>query len=71
VIHDDLIATLMIFGLVTFAKVKLHPPSSIMKMLSTKLDTLNFYARGGQVRRWHVAMRCQPTLYYGYYSIMK
>ena len=30
VIHDDLATALMIFGLVTFAKVKLHPPSSIM-----------------------------------------
>ena len=30
-IHNDLATTLMIFGLVTFAKVKLHLPSFIIR----------------------------------------
>jgi hypothetical protein len=29
ILHVDLVATMMIFGLVTFAKIKLHPPSFI------------------------------------------
>ena len=29
--HSDLVVTLMIFGSITFANVKLHPPSSIIR----------------------------------------
>jgi hypothetical protein len=40
--HDDLTTALMIFELVTFAKVKLHPPSSMMtsaiRWVMTRLD---------------------------------
>ena len=40
--HGDLATTFMIFELVTFVKVKLHPPSSVMRnaihWVMTRLD---------------------------------
>ena len=56
-IHDDFGIALMIFGFLTSAKVKLHPPSSIIRSDSHKLsyDMLNFCARGGQIRGRHSA----------------
>ena len=56
-IHDDVGVTLMVFGLVTFAKIKLHPPSSIRekcynsKCYPPSYDTLDFCEWGGQIRK--------------------
>jgi hypothetical protein len=66
VMHGDLAVDLIILGLITFTKVKLHPPSSIMKSaIHQNYDTLEFYTRGGQIRRWHVVVRCWPTYILG------
>ena len=55
-LHIDLVVDLMIFGLVTFAKVKLHPPSSIMRSAIHRATILDFCAHGDQIRRWHVVV---------------
>ena len=59
VIHGDLAVVLMVFGLVTFTKVKttltiLHneecyPPNCV---------PLDFCSKGGQFRRQHVVVKC-------------
>ena len=51
VIHGDLATTLMIFGLVTFVKVKPHPPSSIIKCaIHQALTLLIFVQEVGKLR---------------------
>jgi hypothetical protein len=57
VIHGDLAVPLMVFGLVTFAKVKLHPPSVIMRSpLHRAMTCLNLVAEvailGGGMWMW-------------------
>ena len=48
--YGDLDATLMIFGLVTFAKVNLHPPSSVMRSAIYRAMTrLNFVPDVGKL----------------------
>ena len=37
ILHVDLPATLMIFGLVTFATIELYPPSFVLGVLFAKL----------------------------------
>ena len=64
----------MIFGLVTFAKAKLHPPSFILRsVIHRAMSRLIFVSEMGElggnnlgklgVR--HVDVRCQPTCIVG------
>ena len=56
--HGDLAIDLIILGLVTFTKVKLHPPSSTMRSaIHQNYDMLEFFTQGGQIRRWYVVVR--------------
>ena len=65
-IYIDLVATLMIFGLVTFAKIKLHPPSSIIRSAThLALHTVEFCVRAGQISKRHVVVRSRPTCVLG------
>ena len=63
----DLATTLMIFGLVTFTKIKLHSSSSsiIRSVTHQVIRHLIFCGRGGQIRRQHVIVRCRSTCIVG------
>ena len=72
--HVDLATALMIFGLVTFAKIKLHPPSfkmrnAIHRVMTCLIIVPNVCKLGGnklgEIKRRHVVMRWQPTCIVG------
>ena len=75
VVHGVLVASLMIFGLVTFTKVKLHPPSFIMRSIIHWVMTRLIFMHevsilgGGNLGElgggMSLAMRCRPTCIVG------
>ena len=58
-----LVVALTIFELVTFAKVKPHPTSSIMRSaIYQAMTCLIFVAEVGRIRKGHVVLRCHQLV---------
>ena len=59
VIHDDLVVALMVFGLVTFAEIKLHSPSSIMRSaIHQAMGHFTHKPRALIMKLWELKRKC-------------